>query len=242
MLNSQYVTSIKIKDSNTRKGNEYPFSLPAIRNLKSIEFNTPLTIITGENGSGKSTIIEAIASQYGFNMEGGSRNFNFETKKIVSILGDQIRLVKGYKKPKDDYFFRAESFYNLASNIDEIGVVSSYGGISLHNQSHGESFFSLFLHRLRGEGFYLFDEPEAALSPQRQLAFVARIDELIKKGGQFIIATHSPIIMACPEARILQISEGKIKQVKYEETECYEFYKLFINSYKEVFNRMRLGK
>jgi len=240
MLNTQYVTSIKFISDSIMKEKEYPFSLPVIKKLKSIEFSNSLTIIAGDNGTGKSTIIEAIAFKYGFNLEGGSRNFNFETKKINSMLGECMKIARGYRKPKDAYFFRAESFYNLASNIDEIGVTGSYGGISLHNQSHGESFFSLFLNRLRGEGFYLFDEPEAVLSPQRQLAFVARMNELINKGSQFIIATHSPIIMAYPEARILQLSEDGIKEVTYEKTDCYQFYKLFINDYEQVLRQMRL--
>jgi predicted ATPase len=237
MISPLFISSIGLKEGRGKKKG-YPFSLPIIKDFKELEFSSPIVIFTGENGSGKSTLIEAIAYQYGFNLEGGSRNFNFETKKISSPLGEEMRLVRGFKRARDDYFFRAESFYNLASNIDEIGVTGSYGGVSLHDQSHGESFFSLFLNRLRGEGFYLFDEPEAALSPQRQLAFLARMDELISKGSQFIIATHSPIIMSHPEAEIMQFSEEGIKKVKFEDTECYSLYKLFMDNHEMVLSKM----
>lgn len=238
MISNLYVSSIGLKERKMDNG--YPFSLPIIKDLERLDFISPITIFTGENGTGKSTIIEAIAYNYGFNLEGGSKNFNFETKKILSPLGEVSRLTKGIRRPKDDYFFRAESFYNLASNIDEIGVVGSYGGTSLHDQSHGESFFSLFLNRLRGEGFYLFDEPESALSPQRQLAFLGRMDELIQDGSQFIIATHSPIVMSHPKADILQLSSKGINRVKFEETDCFDLYYMFMNNYKVVLKKMGL--
>ncbi|MDD4409223.1 MAG: AAA family ATPase [Candidatus Pacebacteria bacterium] len=241
MISNLFVSSIGLKDGK-RKNGDYPFSLPIVKDMENLVFSSPITIFTGENGTGKSTVVEAIAFKYGFNLEGGSRNFNFETKKISSLLGEELQLARGYKRPRDDYFFRAESFYNLASNIDDIGVISSYGGVSLHDQSHGESFFSLFLNRLRGEGFYLFDEPEAALSPQRQLAFLARMDELIGEGSQFIIATHSPIIMSHPKAEILQFSDEGIRKVRFEETDCFDFYKTFMNNYGDVLRRMGLGK
>jgi len=237
MIGGEYITSVELLKEKIKDNKSYPFSLPIVKNFKKIEFDGPVTFLVGENGTGKSTLLEAIAVQYGFNPEGGSRNFNFETRKTHSVLGDYVRIIKGTRKPKDDYFLRAESFYNVATNIDDIGV-SGYGNKSLHEQSHGESFFSLFLNRLRGEGVYLFDEPEAALSPQRQLALIARMDELIKQGSQFIIATHSPILLSYPKAKIIQITEYGFEELSYKETECYDFYKTFINNPENILKRL----
>lgn len=241
MLSDQYIISVELLKDDIKDNKNYPFSLPVVQFLEKIEFDKSVTFFVGENGTGKSTLLEAIAVQYGFNPEGGSKNFNFKTKQTHSVLEKSIHISRGCKKPKDEFFFRAESFYNLASNIDEIGVVDSYGGTSLHEQSHGESFISLFLHRLRGFGLYLFDEPEAALSPQRQLAFVARMSELISQGSQFIIATHSPIILSYPRAKIIQISENGFKELSYKETECYDFYKTFINNPDYILKRMNIS-
>jgi len=234
----QYIISVELIKEKIKDNKGYPFSLPIVKNLKKIDFDKAITFLIGENGTGKSTLLEAIAVQYGFNPEGGSMNFNFETKQTHSSLSNSIRIIKGVKKPKDNYFLRAESFYNLASNVDDIGVSSSYGGRSLHEQSHGESFFSLFLHRLHGEGIYLFDEPEAALSPQRQLAFLSRMSELIGQGSQFIIATHSPIILSYPNAKIIQITEKGFEELPYKETECYDLYKTFINNPEYMLKRL----
>ncbi|MDD5639492.1 MAG: AAA family ATPase [Candidatus Pacebacteria bacterium] len=237
MISDQYIISVELLKEKIKDNKSYPFSLPVVSHFKKIEFDKFITFLVGENGTGKSTLLEAIAVQYGFNGEGGSKNFNFKTRQTHSILSEFIRITKGIKKPKDNYFLRAESFYNVASNIDDIGV-TGYGEKSLHEQSHGESFFSLFLNRLRGEGIYLFDEPEAALSPQRQLALIARINELIKKDSQFIIATHSPILLSYPKAKIIQITEQGFENVSYKETECYDFYKTFINNPENILRRM----
>lgn len=199
--------------------NEYPFNLPVVNFLEKIDFHKNVTFLVGENGTGKSTLMEAIALNYGFNPEGGSKNFNFSTKNSHSLLGKHIRLAKGTKKPKDGFFLRAETFYNVASNIDDLGVTNFYGGDSLHKQSHGESFFSLFIHRLFGNGLYLFDEPEASLSIQKQLAFLVRLHELVKQNSQFIIATHSPIILSYPNAKIIQISKNGFEEISYKKTE-----------------------
>lgn len=241
MIKDHFIISVELISESIKNRKGYPFSLPVVQFLDKLEFGRSVTFFAGENGTGKSTLLEAIAVQYGFNPEGGSRNFNFETKPTHSELEKSIRLSKGYRKPKDDFFLRAESFYNVASNIDEIGVAGSYGGRSLHEQSHGESFFSLFLHRLKGFGLYLFDEPEAALSPQRQLAFVARMDELVKQKSQFIIATHSPIILSYPGAKIFQISDNGFEELPFEETESYTFYRTFINNPDSVLRRMDIS-
>lgn len=157
---------------------EYPFSLPVVRALKRLEFDAQVTILVGENGSGKSTLLEALAVAWGFNAEGGTRNFNFATRASHSCLHEQLRLLRGTRRPNDGFFLRAESFYNLATEIDALQAEAFYGGRSLHAQSHGEAFFSTFMNRFGGNGLYIIDEPEAALSPMRQLALLARMDDL----------------------------------------------------------------
>jgi predicted ATPase len=201
---NQYLRSIELKRDDIQSFSRYPFCLPIIRSLSSIELHPKVTYIVGENGSGKSTILEAVAAAYGFNPEGGTINFSFSSRDTHSELHNYIKLIKGIRRPKDGFFLRAESFYNLATNVDELekldpGLLSAYGGKSLHNQSHGESFFSVLMNRFSGNGLYILDEPEAALSPSRQMAMLSRIHDLVEEHSQFIIATHSPIIMAYPE-------------------------------------------
>ncbi len=225
LMNNQYLRNIELKRDNVQSFSEYPFCLPSIKNLSRLEFHPKVTLIVGENGTGKSTILEAIATAYGFNPEGGTINFNFSSMNTHSELYKYIKLVKGVKKPQNGFFLRAESFYNLATNIDELDVVSSYGGLSLHKQSHGESF----MNRFGGNGLYILDEPEAALSPSRQMSMLTRMHELINMGSQFIISTHSPIIMGYPEATIYEIKD-KVEVVKYEETENYQIMKSFISN------------
>lgn len=218
----------------------YPFSLPAVRKLQTIRFHPATTFLVGENGAGKSTLLEAIAVAYGFNAEGGSRNFSFSTRQSHSSLNECLRLVKGIRRPKDGYFLRAESFFNVATEIERLDeepggppIIGSYGGRSLHEQSHGESFFSLLMHRFRGQGLYLLDEPEAALSPTRQMAMIVRMHELVNQGSQFVIATHSPIIMAYPNAQILLIDENGLQPVQYTDTEHFVVTKDFLNRYEK---------
>lgn len=226
---TQYIREIKLTKSEDISKDEYPFNLKAIKNLKTLELHPNVTFIVGENGSGKSTLLEAIAIAYGFNAEGGSKNFTFATNETHSILYEHIKVVKGFVKPRDGYFLRAESFYNVATNIDEMGdLVKVYGGKSLHMQSHGESFMSLVMNRITGEGIYIFDEPEAALSPTRQMALVSRIHQLVKMDSQLIIATHSPIIMSYPNAIIYNI-EDKYNEIEYEKTEHYMVTKNYLN-------------
>lgn len=234
----QFLRSIELKRNDIETFSKYPYCLPVIKNLSSLEFHPKVTFIVGENGSGKSTILEAIAVKCGFNAEGGTKNFNFSTNENHSELYNYIKLIKGVKAPKDGFFLRAESFYNLATNIEELDkerslplplITESYGGASLHRQSHGESFFSVFMNRFGGNGLYILDEPEAALSPSRQMAMIARMHELVKQNSQFIIATHSPIIMAYPDSIIYEIKD-KIEVKSYEETEHYQIMKSFINN------------
>lgn len=246
-LSNQYIKSLELRREVVPSFSNYPFSLPAVKNLERLDFHPRVTFFAGENGSGKSTLLEAIAVAFGFNPEGGTRNFDFSTTRTHSELNEFIRLIKGIKKPKDGFFLRAESFYNVASYIDDLDkeglgppIIRSYGGVSLHEQSHGESFFAVFLNRFGGSGLYILDEPEAALSPMRQLSMLARIHELVGKDSQFIIATHSPIIMAYPDADIYRIDEG-FRKVKFEETEHYQVTRDFMNNREKMLDIL-LGK
>jgi predicted ATPase len=228
----QFLRRIELRKEKVESFEEYPYNLPAIKNLSTLKLHPKVTYIVGENGTGKSTILEAIAVAWGINAEGGTQNFNFATHSSHSDLHDKLLMVKGSKKPDLSFFLRAESFYNLATNIDEIGAAQSYGGKSLHEQSHGESFFSVIMNRFRGNGLYILDEPEAALSPAKQLSLLSRMHELIQKNAQFIIATHSPIVMAYPDALLYELKDGVFDAVKYDETEHYSVMKSFIENPK----------
>jgi predicted ATPase len=231
MMNAKpYLREILLKRDQIAAYNRYPFNLPAIRELDRLAFHADVTFIVGENGSGKSTLLEGIAAAWGFNPEGGTMNFRFATRESHSELYTYLKLVRSSRRPRDGFFLRAESFFNVATNIDQIGVVDSYGGRSLHEQSHGESFLSLMLHRFGGNGLYILDEPEAALSPSRQLAVLRRIHDLVQAKSQFIIATHSPILMAYPRAKILLLGESGFSEVRYEETEHFIVTKEFLNN------------
>jgi predicted ATPase len=227
-LAKHYLLEVRLLRERIESFDAYPFKLPAVRHLDSIELHPAVTFLIGENGAGKSTLLEAIAVAAGFNPEGGSRNFNFTTRASHSELHQYLRLVRGPRRPKDGFFLRAESFFNVATAIEGYGVVGAYGGQSLHEQSHGESFWTLFLHRFRGKGLYFLDEPEAALSPSRQLALLARMHELVEDASQFIVATHSPIVMAYPDARILLLTEAGIDEVAYRETEHFRVTREFL--------------
>lgn len=221
----QKVIYKKDKVDNT----EYPHSIESIQNVSEIEFTTPVTYIIGENGAGKSTLIEGIAVAMGLNAEGGNKNTTFKTKETHSDLYKYLKTIKGAIRPKNWYFLRAESFYNVASLMDEVGYLGSYGGKSLHKQSHGESFMSVLSNKLKGQGFYMFDEPEAALSPQRQLEALIEFDRLVKSGSQLIITTHSPILMGYPNSRILLLTDDGLEEIDYEDTEHYQVTRNFLN-------------
>jgi predicted ATPase len=234
---------VKVAFADTIDFNEYPFSLDIVKNLNDIEFPTQVTFFVGENGTGKSTILEAIANKAGFGAEGGSKNINFKTSEEKTYTGAQNlanQLTLSWRsKPKNGYFFRAESFFNVANYIDYIareagggpGAHAPYGGKSLHEQSHGESFLSFFKNRLGTDGFFIFDEPEAALSPQRQLSLMIIIHEMCKNpNSQFIIASHSPILLAYPNATIYSCDTGILKRIPYVNTEHYQFTKQFLDN------------
>lgn len=230
MFSNLYIRSLKLQDKQQTDPSDYVFSLPVIRHLTSLNFNKKVTFFVGENGSGKSTLLEAIAIHSGFNPEGGSKHFNFQSTATHSSLYKSITVTKGISRPKDGFFLRAESFYNVSTEVDRLSVIASYGGKSLHKQSHGESFMSLVLNRFNGNGLYILDEPEAALSPSKQLALLAQINELANNNSQFIIATHSPILLAFPGADIYVLNEDSIQLTPYEETEHYTLTKQFLNN------------
>lgn len=224
--------------------NDYYNRITAIKDLEKLEFKKNITFFVGENGTGKSTLLEAIAVNYGFNPEGGSINFSFSSRDTHSDLHQHLKLSKGIQRPSDGFFLRAESFYNVATEIEELSqegnalsFLKNYGGKSPHKQSHGESFLALLIHRFWGKGIYLLDEPEAAISPQRQLSMLIRIHQLAVD-SQFIIVTHSPILLGIPDADIYSFDEGEIHKISYEETESYKVTKLFIESREQMLARL----
>lgn len=216
---------------------EYPFNIPAIRHLYDFEFKKSVTFIVGENGSGKSTFIEALAICAGFNPEGGSIYLNHRTCDTHSVLYQDIRLVRSAYRNRDGYFLRAESFYNIASELDRISgseqLERNYGG-SLHNRSHGESFLGVILNRLSGNGLYIFDEPESALSIHSLFKMLVKMKELENNRSQFVIATHSPILLAYPNAEIYEVTDNGLSRIDYENTEQYRLTKYFLANYSQV--------
>lgn len=232
-----YLVEISIKESGSNNLDEYPFNIAAVANLKKkLLFHPDVTFIIGENGTGKSTIIEAIAIAMGFGPEGGTKNVRFSTAETVSELYKHIRISKSAKRPSDYYFLRAESFYNVATYMDSTGYLGGYGNKSLHHRSHGESFMTTLTMKLKGNGFYIFDEPEAALSPTRQMSAITAIHDLVQSGSQFIIATHSPILLAYPYSKIVQLDSNGLSEIKYEDTEHFKITRDFLNKYDQMMN------
>jgi predicted ATPase len=231
-----YLMQVNLLRDRVTDWDVHPFTVPVVRAFDHLVLEQPVTFLIGENGSGKSTLLEAIAVAWGFNPEGGSRNFSFATRASHSNLHQYLRLARSVRRAGDGFFLRAESYFNLATNIEELDkgpggppIINSYGGKSLHEQSHGESFLALVTKRFNGSGFYVLDEPEAALSPARQLSLLARMHDLIADGAQFLIATHSPILMAYPHAAIFQMSEDGPYEVAYRDTEHFTVTRRFLN-------------
>lgn len=246
--NSNFIQQVRFEPPQGKAGRQYPFSIPAVRACRELSFSAPVTIFTGENGSGKSTILEAIAIAAGLNAEGGSQNFTFSTEASHSVLHEYTQLVRGIYRPKDSYFLRTESFYNVATNIDQMErsvglgprLLPSYGGVSLHRQSHGESFLALVENRFGGNGLYVFDEPEAALSPTNQLVLVRLICRLVEKKSQFLISTHSPILLCIPGAQVYELSreEEPLREVTYRETQLFRLYSGFLRAPERVMREL----
>jgi len=216
----------------------YLQDIPAIRGIEEIEFSDPVTFFVGENGSGKSTLLEAIAVACGFNPEGGTKNYSFSTYDSHSELCGALRLVRGVRKANGGYFLRAESFYNVATKEEEYS--RGPGGVPqhFHERSHGESFLALVQENFRPGGLYLLDEPEAALSPQRQLTLLVEIKRLAEQGAQFIIVSHSPILLGMPDAEILSFDGGSVHPCSYEETDSFQVTSMFVNYREEMLRRL----
>ena len=243
MKSNLYINEVRIGKEIPR--DNYLRRLPVIRNLQkmgSLHFHKNVTFLVGENGVGKSTLIEGIAVAMGFNPEGGTVNFNFTTNNSHSELYRYLTVSRGYKRHRDGFFLRAESFYNVASNIDELDaepglggkLINSYGGVSLHKQSHGESFLALVENRFSGNGLYILDEPEAALSPMRLMRLMVCMQALVKDNSQFIISTHSPILMTFPDADVMEITEEGIRSVDYRDTEHFVVTKRFMDAPEKI--------
>jgi predicted ATPase len=240
-MSAAFIRSVEIKGEDADR-RAYPLNLPAFRGVRALDLDPLMTIFVGENGSGKSTLVEAIAVAAGFNAEGGTTNFNFATQRHRPELADRIRLVRGTLRPRTGFFLRAESFFNVATEIerldDEPSVAArigpAYGPKPLHEVSHGESFLALAMHRFGPRGLYVLDEPEAAMSPLGCFALVRRFHDLVLQGSQFVIATHSPIMMAFPSALIYVLSENGPRQSKWDDLDHVKALKEFIN-HRDVF-------
>lgn len=235
-----YLRTVGLKKDTIHSYDNYPFNVSAIRDLPDISFHKDVTFIVGENGAGKSTLIEGIAQWLGLSLLGGSKNNFHQNERSEYSLSKHLWGAMGFRKPSDYFFLRAESLYNVATYLEEVYgndralFEQNYGVSSLHECSHGESFLAILGSRLGGNGLYIFDEPEAALSPTRQLTALTLIDELVKKNSQFIIATHSPILLAYPNSVIYQFSDDGVKQVTYEETEQFRVTQSFLNNYRSI--------
>lgn len=238
MNEPRYISEIQLNSKPDSLS--YLSELPVVTHLAAMHrlpLTSNVTFFVGENGTGKSTLLEAIAVAYGFNAEGGTRNFCFSTNATHSELWEHLTLLKR-SYARDGFFLRAESLYNVATNIEELdaipaaapSIASSYGGVSLHHQSHGESFLAIVQNRFGGNGLYLLDEPEAALSPKRLLTLMAEINALVNNNSQFIIATHSPMLLTLPGADILEFSQKGIRRVSYQETEHYQITRRFLEN------------
>ena len=223
------VRSVVLKRDGIDDLEAYPFSIPAIRQLDELRLDPHVTLFAGENGSGKSTLVEAIAVAAGFNAEGGSRNVTVSTRPSHSVLHKHLRLVRGTRRPRTGYFLRAESFFNVATYLDEIPESVAWYGGRLHEKSHGESFISLVTNRFGPNGLYILDEPEAALSLRGNLALIRRMHDLVADGSQFIISTHSPILLGYPGATIYVLSDAGIVETRYEDTEVVELTRSFLD-------------
>jgi predicted ATPase len=238
-LTGQFLRTVRLDRERIPADPEpYPWSLPVVQALDTLALTTPVTMLVGQNGSGKSTLLEAIAVSLGMNPEGGTQNFDFATRSTHSPLHEAIQLGRGALRPQTQFFLRAESLYTVATQLEEYAkidapgppLLDSYGGISLHDQSHGESFLAIVTHRLGSRGLYLMDEPESALSPQGLLALMRRINELVRAGSQLIVATHSPMLLAYPGATIYEIDATSITATDYRDTDHYRLTRAFLEN------------
>lgn len=235
-MNNLFIQGV-LFEWNEIEPNSYIRTIESLRDVEKIEFQSPVSLFVGENGTGKSTLLEAIAVAHGFNPEGGTKNYVFSTYDSHSELCDAIRIAKGYRKEKWGYFLRAESFYNVATQEEKYADIA-HPSMQYHKKSHGESFLDLAQDNIKSNGLYLLDEPEVALSPQRQLTLLTQIYKCANDGAQFIIATHSPILLGIPNAQIFCFDNGKIHTCTYEETDSYKITEMFINNRKSLLQKL----
>jgi predicted ATPase len=232
-----FLLSVALRRDRVTSFEDYPFRIPAVKALDTVRFDPRITFLIGENGSGKSTLVEAIAILAGFNAEGGSRNVRFAHRPSESSLHTALRLARGVRREQRGFFLRAETLFNLATEVEAQGL-SAYGWDDMHAKSHGEAFLWLVKERFGPHGLYIMDEPEAALSPQRQLAMLRLLHDLIGDGCQFLIATHSPILMAYPGATIYQMSADGIARTPFEETEHFQVTRGFLADRSEYLRHL----
>ena len=224
-----YIKSMMIHWDKVSK-NSYIRKIKSLKGLEKLTFQSPVTFFVGETGSGKSTLLEAMAVSYGFNPEGGTMNYDFSTFDSHSELHEAVTLIKGYRRAKWGYFLRAESFYNVATKEDEYSRMPRGKPQFYHEKSHGESFLEIIHENLQKNGLFFLDEPEAALSPQRQLSLLIELYHCAKEGSQFFIVTHSPILLGLPDAQILTFDKGQVHPCRYEETDSYQITKSFMSN------------
>jgi predicted ATPase len=241
------VRSVRLRRDEIPDAQAWPWSLPAVRALHDLPLDPGVTFIVGQNGSGKSTLVEGIAVAAGFNPEGGTTNFGFATREdSTSPLADLLTLVRGSRRPRTGFFLRAESMFNVASEIDRLDaepglgtkVIESYGGVSLHEVSHGEGFLAIAMHRFGPEGLYVLDEPEAGLSPRSCLALLARMHDLVTEGSQFVVATHSPMLLAYPGARIYELDEDGLAEVAFDDADVVRLTRGFLEAPERYFRHL----
>ena len=232
-----FVKELKIDWDAVAPGS-YLRNIKTIAGINSLAFHSPITFFVGENGTGKSTLLEAMAVAYGFNPEGGTVNYSFSTYDSHSELWDAVTLSKSFKKVHCGYFLRAESFYNVATKEDEYGKMPGGVPLYLHKKSHGESFLTIINEYFKSNGLFFLDEPEAALSPQRQMTLLLKIAESVRDNSQFFIVTHSPVLLTLPGAEILSFDDGRLHKIEYEDTESYRISEMFINHREQVLKRL----
>ena len=235
-MNDLFIQGLTIDWNRVRPYN-YVRQIPAISGIDTFTFHKPITFFVGENGSGKSTLLEAIAVAYGFNAEGGTKNYSFSTYNSHSELCEAMTISKGYRRPKFGYFLRAESFYNVATKEIDYSD-DDHPSKGYHQKSHGESFLAIAQDYMGADGVYIFDEPEAALSPQRQLTLLINIYRCAQEGAQFIIVSHSPILLGMPDAEIFSFDNGTIHPCQYEDTDSYVITKTFVNNRQHYLNQL----